>query len=358
MPAGITSSDGVFTVRNPAWWDLEGAHTLSDYPTREEAKAIAHPWEPMTESLWRIVQVVEHLPAQQVACFAEDGCTPGTHPEHFVTKSKAQRVEDYDLVVRDDDRYPLGVKPKSRALVTNDEMYDIAEALMKGQGTGQVLFETGGSLQGGRKVWLLMRFSEPIQIAGRNGTETIPFYALQNANDGSGAFRGQATEVCIVCQNTSHMADLDAQLRGTEFVFRHTKNVAERIEEAKVALEGWQESVAAFQGLAEHLIHLPVTPQQRTIFVREFIRPPQESLVSDRVLANVEADRKKMEAIFDSPTQEVTKDTVWGLVQASIEYSQWYRRAKSNETRFKRAYLDRSRLTTSALELALEVSKA
>ncbi len=61
--------------------------------------------------------------------------------------------------------------------------------------------------------------------------------------------------------------------------------------------------------------------------------------------------------IFASPTQESIRDTTWGLVQGAIEYSQWYRKSKTVESRFQRAYLDRSRLTTDALNLAIEVSK-
>lgn len=329
----ITERDNLFTVRAPAWHGL--GKVLADYPTREEAKAIAHPWEPQTEPLYRVI----------------------TDPE--TGKKKAVRVPEFDLVTRDDDPLapPLGVKPETRSLVTNEEMYDIGDAIMKGEG-GRVLYETGGSLKGGRKVWLLLRFEEPFQIGGRAGTETIAYYGLQNANDGSGAFRGQGTNVCIVCDNTSHMADLDASAKGTEFVFRHTANIGEKIEEAKAALAGWKSSVRAYQTLAEHMIDIPITRQQRTAFVHEFIPMPQETLISDRVRQNVVDGRIKMLSIFDSATQEATADTAWGLVQAAIEYSQWYRKAKTAESRFQRAYLDRSRLTSDALALAQEVAKA
>lgn len=358
MSHNITTRDNLFTVRQPAWHGL--GKVLEDYPTREEAKAIAHPWEPTTEPLYRIVQVPKHIAG---ACLndpegtGENHCTSDLRPLHYEMKPKAVRVVDHDLVVRDDDpNLVLGVKPTTRSLVTNEEMYDIAEAIMGGDG-GRVLYETGGSLKGGRKVWLLLRFEEPFQIGGRSGTETIAYFALQNANDGSGAFRGQGTNVTIVCDNTSQMADLDATARGTEFAFSHTKNISERIEEAKEALAGWKSSVATYQRLAEHLIDVPITREQRKIFVHEFIPMPQENLISARVRQNVADGRSKMLDIFQSPTQETIKDSAWGLVQGAIEYSQWYRKAKTAESRFQRAYLDRSRLTVDALALAREVAK-
>jgi phage/plasmid-like protein (TIGR03299 family) len=355
MPAGITERDGFFSVRRPAWWDLAGAHVLDHHPERDEAQKIAHNWEPETEPLYRLIETPVHLP---VECSGLDSVGACFDEEHHHTEVMAHEVPDFDLVKRSDDGFVLTVKPRSRALVTNNEMYDIAEALMKGQGTGKVIFETAGSVYGGKKVWILMRFSEPLIVAGRKGTATIPYFALQNFNDGKGAFRGQATEVCIVCDNTSKMADLDAQQKGTEFVFRHTANVHDRIEEAKAALAGWQDSVVAWQRLATNLIEdYPITLAQERTFIDEFIPLPQTSLISDRVRGNVVEGRLKLVSIFEGPTQAEVRGTAWGLVQGALEYSQWYRKAKTAESRFKRAYLDKSSLTTDALELALSIAK-
>src|SRR3546814_7667054 len=43
----ITSTDNMFSVREMPWHGL--GKVLSEYPTREEAKSIAHPWEPRSE---------------------------------------------------------------------------------------------------------------------------------------------------------------------------------------------------------------------------------------------------------------------------------------------------------------------
>lgn len=350
----ITERDGLFTVRQPAWHGL--GKVLADHPTREEAKAIAHPWEPTTEPLYRVVKEIVHV-SMEFGCDEPD-CSFEEFPEHYREKAKAERVPEFDLVTRDDDGFMLGVKPQTRSLVKNEEMYEIAEAIMSGHGSGNVLYETGGSIKGGRKVWLLLRFEEPFLVGGRTGTETIAYFALQNSNDGTAAFRGQGTNVTIVCDNTSLMADMDAEGRGTEFAFSHTAKIGERIEQAKEALAGWKASVEQYQRIAEVMIDVPVTREQRTLFVHEFIPMPQENLISARVRQNVVDGRSQMLGIFDSPTQETIKDTTWGLVQAAIEYSQHYRKARTAESRFQRAYLSKSLLTRDALALAQEVAKA
>lgn len=357
MAHGITARDQVFTVRKPAWHFAQTKHLIfDDYPTRQQAQEAVHPWEPVEEPIFRIIEVLKHDDVLTTFCLSGQDVKCEV-PGHWIKKRELQEITESRHVTRSDDRsISLGVKPTERPLITNESMYDIADAIMGSEGGMHI--ETGGSLHEGRKVWLLLSFDEPMKIGGRERTETMHYFALQNDHTGQGAFRGQGTDVCIVCDNTSKMADMDASLKGTEFVFRHTKNVSERIEEAKEALAGWRTSVKEYHRLAEHLIDVPITREQRTLFIHEFIPMPQENLISPRVRQNVVDGRSKMIDIFNGPTQESIKDSAWGLVQGAIEYSQWYRKAKSDQTRFERAYLKRSALTTDALALAQEVARA
>jgi phage/plasmid-like protein (TIGR03299 family) len=329
MSAGITNTDNVFSVRELMWWDVDGSHTLADYPTRTEAQAIAHPWNPTTEPLYRAVP-----------SFDDNGEPVMTYVE----------VEDAKAVVRDDNDAYLGTVSKGIEPVSNDEMYDIAEVI-QGEGS-DVLFETGGSLHGGQKVWLLLRLNEPINIKGDPNGTTLPFFALQNDNTGKGAFRGQGVQTRIVCANTSKMADLDAEHYGTEFVFWHTMSVHERIEGAKAALAGWRENVSAYNRMMEHLIGVKVTKKQRELFVTEFVPMPVGNVISDRVVNNIETARQQIRDVLAGPTCEGVDLTAYGLVQAAIEYGQHVRRANSQESRFKRAFLKRDALAADAVTLA------
>ena len=170
MAHNITSTDGVLSVRRPMWHNL--GTVLDDYPTLEEARTIAHNWEPVTEPLFRRVLNPDMT-------------------EYY------ELVEEAQGVVRSDNNAHLGVVSDGWAPVLNKTMYDIADAL---QDVGDDLkIETAGSLKGGRKVWLLIRLNEPLTVKGDPNGEVIPYFALQNAHDGSGAFRGQATMTRIVC---------------------------------------------------------------------------------------------------------------------------------------------------------------
>ena len=339
MSHEIQSTDGVFSTRSPMWHGL--GHVLTDYPTIEEAKKLAHNWEPVEEPVYR------RVPGQPVW----DPFTGRT--TH--SADTFEEVADHKAIVRSDTSDLLDVQNDTYEPVLNQTMYDIAEAI-EGEAKGSVMLETGGSLDEGRKVWLLVRLRDPLLVNGDPHGATVPYFALQNAHDGSGAFRGQATMTRIVCANTSKVADLDAQTRGTECVFRHTKSVHDRIEEAKAALAGWRESVAVWQEMTEHLNGLRVGHEQREAFIEEFIQMPPPHVASERVRNNVLTARDQMRLILDGPTCEGIGHTAHGLVSASIEYLNHYRRARSEETRFKRVYLDRNQIVTDAVEIAQKVA--
>lgn len=333
MSHEITSSDGMFTVRQAAWHQL--GTVFEDYPKRKEAQAIAHPWDVEEEPLFRKVASVD---------------------ENGVTYEALEQVPSFKANVRSDDSTLLGVVSETYTNVLNNELWDIAEAL-EGSGT-DVMFETGGSLQGGKQVWILLRLQDPLVVKGDPRGETIPYYALQNSHDGSSAFRGQATMTRIVCANTSRIADMDAKARGTEFTFRHTKNVGERIEQARIALSDWRESLAQWQEQSEFLVQRKLEPLAAADFLDRFIPMPPENLVTERVRNNVIRDRGKWMDAYNSVTGEGIKDTSYGLVQASIEFLEWGRRAFTAESRFKRSFLSRNDLVTHAVALSLEAPEA
>lgn len=332
MAHNITERDQMFTVREPAWHGL--GVVLPEYGTREELQPLVHGWEPVT-----------------VPLFTEEP----TYDFHSgEPSSNFDEVQGWRAVQRSDDGSTLGVVSDTYEVVGNSELWDIAEAI-EGESPGDVRFETGGSLKGGAKVWLLVRLRDPLILPGDDGTGTIPYYALQNSHDGSGSFRGQATMTRIVCDNTAQMADLDAQQRGTQFTFRHTRNVGERVDEARMALAGWRESISAYQNLAAHLGAERITVGQHVDFMNRFIMEPPPALATDRVRRNVSEAQAIWSDIYHGEANERIRGTRWGLVQASVEYLCHGRAARSQESRFKRSYLDQSVLMQDAMKIALKV---
>jgi phage/plasmid-like protein (TIGR03299 family) len=341
MSHNITERDTVISVRDAGWHGL--ATVKDDYVTPEQAREEAFPWEPVTTPLYRAVPVV-----------GDDGSLSTTYEPvpNIVGVERSDTGEFFNAVGTD------------FVHATNKELTEIAEAV-EGIAAGDVRVETAGSLKGGRKVWMLLRLNEPIALKGDPHGETIPYFALQNSHDGSGSLRGQALFTRIICDNTSQAADLEAAKNGTEFTFRHTSGLKDRIEEAKQAVAGWRESIEKWNILMSQMLDLTVTPAQRDLFIDQFIpMPVSTKIVSARVLTNIETARGEFTAIMNGITSEGVDHTAYGLVQAAIEFQQHVRGVRADtdlgrlENRFKRAYLDRDSLTTVAVNLAREVATA
>lgn len=345
MGAGITATDNMFSVREIPWHKL--GSVLGEYPTRQKAQQIAHPWEVVQEPIYRMVPVI-HTHTED--CYGNCAYASGELIETY------ELIEGFQANVRSDGAGTLGIVTETFEPVTNGTLYDIAEAI-EGEAKGEVMFETAGSLNGGAKVWVLVRLREPLIVPGDPHGGVIPYYALQNAHDGSASLRGQSTLTRIVCANTAQAADMDAQMRGTEFKFNHTKNVGERIEEAREALAGWRYSIQNYRLQMEYLNQLRMDTEQVATFVERFIPAPPAHTATDRVMANVEKARTDFRNILGGVTCEGIDGTAYGMVQASIEYLNWGRKAHTEETRFRRSFLDRNRIVTDAVELALELAR-
>ena len=135
-------------------------------------------------------------------------------------------IAGYRVNVRDRDRKALGVVSDRYKVIQNREAFAFTDALL---GSG-VRYETAGSLQAGKKVWLLARLPREYIIAGER---ISPYLVFSNSHDGSGAVRVALTPVRIVCNNTLNLA-LEKASRSWAMI--HTGNINSKIQEAENTL--------------------------------------------------------------------------------------------------------------------------
>ena len=135
-------------------------------------------------------------------------------------------VDGYKANVRDSDRKVLGVVTDRYRVIQNDEAFAFTDGLL-GEG---VKYETAGSLQGGRKVWLLAHMPHEYIISGER---ISPYLLFSNTHDGSGAIKVALTPIRVVCQNTLNLALANAK-RSWSMI--HTGDIKEKMQEAKDTL--------------------------------------------------------------------------------------------------------------------------
>lgn len=108
-------------------------------------------------------------------------------------------IPGYKANIRDTDDRVLGVVTDRYRVVQNAEAFAFTDALL-GEG---VKYETAGSLQNGRKIWLLAKLPNKYII---ESDQIEPYLVFSSSHDGSGSIKVAMTPIRVVCQNTLNIA--------------------------------------------------------------------------------------------------------------------------------------------------------
>ena len=131
-------------------------------------------------------------------------------------------ISGYKANIRESDDKVLGVVTDRYKVVQNEEAFAFTDALL-GEG---VRYETAGSLQGGKKIWLLAKLPDKYIIEGE---QIEPYLIFSSSHDGSGAIKVAMTPIRVVCQNTLNIA-LSTAKRMWSTV--HVGDLAYKMDEA------------------------------------------------------------------------------------------------------------------------------
>ena len=137
-----------------------------------------------------------------------------------------QKIPGFRVNVRDTDEKILGVVSDRYRVVQNEDAFAFTDALL-GEG---VRYETAGSLQSGKRVWMLAKLPNEYIITGE---QISPYLVFCNAHDGSSAIKVAMTPIRVVCSNTLNLA-LNTTRRC--WSAKHTTNISEKLDEAKETL--------------------------------------------------------------------------------------------------------------------------
>ena len=327
MPANVES---MFSVRQMPW-HREGT-ILDDYPGDwDQARKLAGlDWDPITTEVYALADL------------GADG-SPRYEP-----------IDGWKCIARSDNGAVLSLNRDTYTVINHTEMGEIVEAVLA---QPNVKWETAGVLDGGRAVWCLALLDEPISLLG-DASATMPYLAITNRHDGTGSCALRATAIRIVCANTFRAAELEGERTGATFSFIHKSSWRNRIDEARQAVTGARTEMRRYTELAQQLLCIPITPKQRELFITEFIPMPPQGLITDRVARNVDEARNALRMLFCSTTNEQIAGTAYGLIQASGEYLDHVRAARSWETRLNRTLMRPEPLKHRALALVREITTA
>lgn len=252
-------------------------------------------------------------------------------------------VEGYRANVRSSDRKVLGVVSDRYKVVQNVDAFSFTDELL-GKG---VRYETAGSLQEGKKVWLLARLPREYIIAGER---ISPYLVFSNTHDGSGSVKVAITPVRVVCNNTLNLA-LGTAKRSFSMI--HTGNIQDKIQEAKDTLFMAEEYMDCLGVEFEQLRRQKITDGQ----VKEYIELllPMEKEPTDIQRKNIIRLRKDMERrYYDAPDLQKVGNNAYRFINAVSDFathsSPLRRTANYNENLFART-VDGNPLIDKAYQL-------
>lgn len=220
------------------------------------------------------------------------------------------RIPGYKANVRDSDQSVLGVVSDRYQVVQNEEAFAFTDELL-GEG---VRYETAGSLQGGRRVFLLARLPQRFIIAG---DEITPYFVIMNSHDASCSIKAAMTPVRVVCQNTLNLAFRTAK---RTWMTKHTSNIMERIDDAKMTLQFAEQYMQEMGKGVDTLVRKKLTDKKAMEFMSEFF-PVTEDLSSAQKKNNLTLLNDMKARYFDAPDLQGTGKNGYRFINAVSDFA-------------------------------------
>jgi len=320
MSAGLSASDSMFSVRETPW---HGLGAVLERPPASVAEAIE-------------ASGLEWAVSKRPIALTDQG-----EPASPWAQRREREIAGFYATVRGDTGEVLGIVGERYRIVQNGEAFRFVDQLL-----GSAMhFETAGSLQGGRRVWVLARLPEHVEVGG---DAVRPYVLLMNSHDGSTALVAATTPVRVVCQNTLNWGLERARQR---FSIRHTEAAAQRVHEARRVLDLSMDYYEQFKRQGDHLASERCSERQLKGVLEELYPTGTADVVTPRARRSREKVRERITTLFLSgETQGNAPGSKWAAVNAIVEYGDWLRPSRSSAQRLART-LDDGTGKTRALAL-------
>ena len=169
-----------------------------------------------------------------------------------IQTTDGQAISGFMANIRNTDSRVLGVVTDRYKVVQNEDAFAFTDQLL-GEG---VTYETAGSLQNGRRTWLLAKLPQRYIISG---DEITPYMVFMNTHDGTGAIRVAMTPVRVVCMNTLNLALSTAKRSWST---NHTGDIAGKMEDARYTLLYADRYMSELGKAIDHMKRLRLSERQ------------------------------------------------------------------------------------------------
>ena len=144
--------------------------------------------------------------------------------------AEGEKILTHKRTFRKDNNETLGIVGNRFKPFQNVECFGFTDELL---GEELDVYDTAGSLRGGKVVWLLAKLPSHISVGDKDKIQN--YILIRNAHDGSGSLIIKPTNIRVVCANTLGWAM--GKREGRRFTIRHTGNIHDRVKEAREVLQ-------------------------------------------------------------------------------------------------------------------------
>lgn len=213
--------------------------------------------------------------------------------------------------VRTSDSSILGVTSHRYRIVQNHEAFAFVDELL-GSKKERVMFESAGSLAGGRRVWLLAHMPKRLIL----GDEVIPYLVFANSHDRSMAMTVALTPTRVVCQNTLTLAVKQAQRVMT---IKHVGDLKRKKHDAAATLKLATSYMSGLEERAEEMQQRKVTKAMLSQIIEQVF--PIDDEDTDRMKDNVSFLRNQFFDVFTSADDlKKFKGDAWGVYNGFADF--------------------------------------
>lgn len=219
-------------------------------------------------------------------------------------------ISGFKANVRDRDNQVLGVVSDRYKVVQNEDAFAFTDELL-GEG---VTYETAGSLQNGRRTWILAKLPQRYIISG---DEIDPYLVFMNSHDGTGAIKAAMTPIRVVCQNTLNLA-LSTARRSWSTI--HTGDIHGKLQDARNTLLYADRYMAALGKTIEELSRQKLSDRQVLEYIDALFPLPEDaSEVRKKNLGKLKEDLKLR--YFEAPDLQHVGKNAYRFVNAVSDFA-------------------------------------
>jgi phage/plasmid-like protein (TIGR03299 family) len=309
MSHGITKKDSMFSVREVPWHGLGKVLKTNPRSVEDALKKAGLNWEVIKAPMYAQVGKGK--------------------------RTKYVEVPDYFLTMRTDTMDPLAPVHARYEPIQNRDAFSFLDNIL-----GEVIVETCGSIQGGKRVWMMTRLPDHIEVAGDT---VVPYAGVYAGHDAKQALTVATTPIRWVCQNT---ITYGLTVAPAKYTLRHIGgNLSERIYEAREALGITVNYYKQFKKVGDKLGSKKLADSKMAKVLGDLY--PIEQSMGDRAAKNREEARETVMALFKGTMGGTQARTVgnapgsaWAGVNAIAEYQDHFIKVQSDEGRFLRVTED------------------